>query len=338
MRVFKRFCSQSKHAKPIQSHKKLQKPLEIDSKYRPVANVHSILSEIDSSLGVQSPPSMEYLYVVPCVSFSLSKLWLIGSGIYSSSNPYGHSALRYTTSDGQQYVMNIVGKPGKRMVNFLDPTDYLFGDPSITCDMGSEQGGVFNRSIIGFRLENYPSHKIDALHTYFINLQQREIKKRDVKFNLAGLPQLFRIPFITKAYERGNCALWTSKGLVAAQIFKQGTIFPKYIFVKLYSKAIQSYGWYGMYGTLKEQQILPRCNVISYNQVIVDEEERIDPHGWVTPFILSKSNRNFRNLKKFANCNVDLETDVLDNGDVCYKAKVEKCKPWIPKFLNIWEH
>ena len=349
MRVLKRcFCQtqqQSKKVKtPISSTQKLQKTLKVDTRYRPVANINSVFNEIDDSLGVSQPPSIEYLYVVPHVALSLSKLWILGRGVYSSSNPYGHSALRYTTSDGKQYVMNIVGKPGCRMVNFLSPTDYLFGDPSVTCHLGSEQGGVFHRSIIGFRMENYPKDRIDKLHQYFIDLQEREIKKREVKFNLMALPGWIRIPFITKAYERGNCALWTSKGMVQARIFKKATIFPKYIFVKLYTIAIQSYGWYGMYA-VKKNQLLPRCNIVSYNQVIIDDDDddnnkdkKPQPVGWTTPLLFTRSNRNFRNLKKFAHCQVDLVTDVQDDGDVCYKAKVEKCEPWMPGFLNIWEH
>ena len=172
--------------------------------YRPVANIDSVLTEIDSALGASSPPSVEYLYVVPHVALSITKLWILGRGVYSSSNPYGHAAIRYTTSDGEQHVMNIVGKPGSRMVNFMRPIDYLFGDPSVTCELGSEQGGVFNRSIIGFRLENYPPEKVDKLHQYFVDLQEREVSKREVVFNLMALPGWIRIPFVTKAYERGN--------------------------------------------------------------------------------------------------------------------------------------
>eukprot|EP01084_Bolivina_argentea_P198754 340240_1 len=132
-------------------------------------NVNTLLNDIDKNLGVRTPPSMEYLYVVPAVAWSWSGLWFLRK-VYSSCNPYGHAAVRYTTSDGSQYLLNIVGKPGSRMVNFLHPTDYLFGDPSVTCALGSEQGGVFQRSIIGFRLENYPPNKIDDMHQYFMDL------------------------------------------------------------------------------------------------------------------------------------------------------------------------
>ena len=132
----------------------MPKPMKVDPKYRPVTNKDTVFAEIDRKLGVDKPPSVEYLYVVPHIGMSLTQLSrLLGKGAYSSSNPYGHAAVRYTTSDGHQWVMNIVGKPNRRMVNFLDPEDYLFGDPAVTCMVGSEQGGVFHRSIIGIRLE-----------------------------------------------------------------------------------------------------------------------------------------------------------------------------------------
>jgi hypothetical protein len=50
--------------------------------------------------------------------------------------------VRYTLPNGEQKLMNIVGQPHKEMVNFLDPSEYLYG----TCfDNGAEQGGVYNR-------------------------------------------------------------------------------------------------------------------------------------------------------------------------------------------------
>ena len=125
---------------------------------------------------------------------------------------------RYQTSNGKQWVMNIVGKPGRNMVNFMKPTDYLFGNPSENERLGSEQGGVYERSIVGFRLENYDLKKIDKMHQYFENLKHKE-ENKEVKFSLICLPSFIQIPFITKAYEKGNCAYWTSKGMVAGILF-----------------------------------------------------------------------------------------------------------------------
>ena len=185
---------------------------------------------------------------------------------------------------------------------------------------------------------NYPADKIDQMHQYYVDLQEREIKKKNVSFNLMALPGWIRIPFITSAVERGNCALWTTNGFVAAGIFQAATIFPKYIFVKMYTKAISSWGWHGMYAPEKNRQ-MPRCNIISYNQLCTEDATSApNPVGWTTPFLISSANRNFRNLKKFAHCNVDLVPDVDEHGESCYKAEVTRVDPWVPTFLNIWKH
>ena len=40
--------------------------------------------------------------------------------------------------------------------------------------MGSEQGGVYDRNYIGFRVEDIPLEKQEALHLYYMNLSQKE--------------------------------------------------------------------------------------------------------------------------------------------------------------------
>ncbi len=118
---------------------------------------------------MDKPPAVEYIFVEPYADFGLPF-----SSYGFSRNPYGqyersssspppppspfashtnHSctcsslrypsaAVRYTLPNGEQKLMNIVGQPHKEMVNFLDPSEYLYG----TCfDNGAEQGGVYNR-------------------------------------------------------------------------------------------------------------------------------------------------------------------------------------------------
>ena len=92
--------------------------------------------------------------------------WTIfGNGIGS---PFGHSAIRYTLPCGEQIVMNITkNRNGKTMVNFIDPTEYIFGIDSF--ESGGEQGGVYNRTIVGVRIENYPEENIRDLDYFFID-------------------------------------------------------------------------------------------------------------------------------------------------------------------------
>ena len=66
---------------------------------------------------------------------------------------FGHIAIRYTTSDGTQRVMNILGNltdPNATLINFMDPSDYFYGtNPQL-----AQQGGVYTRPFVGVRIEN----------------------------------------------------------------------------------------------------------------------------------------------------------------------------------------
>ena len=79
---------------------------------------------------------------------------------------FGHIAIRYTTSDGKQHVMNIMGNftdPDSTLINFFEPSDYFFGtDPKI-----AQQGGVYSRPFVGVRIENVAPGATDALHAYY---------------------------------------------------------------------------------------------------------------------------------------------------------------------------
>ena len=79
---------------------------------------------------------------------------------------FGHIAIRYTTSDGKQHVMNIMGNftdPDSTLINFFEPSDYFFGtDPKV-----AQQGGVYSRPFVGVRIENVAPGATDALHAYY---------------------------------------------------------------------------------------------------------------------------------------------------------------------------
>ena len=79
---------------------------------------------------------------------------------------FGHIAIRYTTSDGEQHVMNIMGdftKPDSTLINFFKPSEYFYGtNPAI-----AQQGGVYSRPFVGVRIENVAPGATDALHAYY---------------------------------------------------------------------------------------------------------------------------------------------------------------------------
>jgi hypothetical protein len=72
-----------------------------------IANKSSMLAEIDAALGVDSPPAVEYLLVLPPPLYWLPPPF---SGFGLDWNNYGHSAVRYTLPTGEQKVMNIAAK------------------------------------------------------------------------------------------------------------------------------------------------------------------------------------------------------------------------------------
>lgn len=153
----------------------------------------------------------------PFSQFKIFRGW--GFGI----NSYGHAAVRYTMPDGTQKVMNIVGGDGKKMVTFVDPADYLFSSEK------AEQRGIFNRDIVGVRIEHVAPEKILEMDAYFRALSDR-YEKQDAKFNIAFGPffNLFRdlMPrTIVDLAERGNCAMYTSKGLKIAGVIKHWSMY-----------------------------------------------------------------------------------------------------------------
>jgi hypothetical protein len=106
---------------------------------RELDNKKLILGQIDSALGRNRPPSLEYLYVeadmraIVQSTFGGKLLGLYDSN--SAANPYGHSALRYSFEGPhgrENWVMNVCGS-GK-LVNFYSPEEYIFGH-------SAEQGG-----------------------------------------------------------------------------------------------------------------------------------------------------------------------------------------------------
>jgi hypothetical protein len=229
-------------------------------------NKYTLLHEIDVSLGRNKPPAIEYIYVLPYKSFRIFNRNISG-------NPYGHACIRYTLRENQ-YVMNIVGI-GPKMVHFLHPTDYLFSDDH---GEGNEQGGVYQRAFAGFRIEDWPEHKIEDMHDYFVRLdhQNREGTALYATINLIGW-------LFPNVVERGNCSYWTSKGLVEAGIFERPTIWPKFIFAKMY---------FAMAKKRKDFKI------VYYNTTIQDQYPHLP--GWLRPF-QRFFGKIFSNLKRFAN-------------------------------------
>jgi hypothetical protein len=135
-----------------------------------ITNKATVLREVDEALGLDRPPDLEVLLTdhLTCtdsrVTIALHTLFL----------RFGHVAVRYTTSDGVQRVMNILGSldvEGSRMVNFVPPEEYLYGTRG--WDSYAQQGGAYNRDVVGVRVERCAPGAIDAMHSFFEALHVR---------------------------------------------------------------------------------------------------------------------------------------------------------------------
>lgn len=201
--------------------------------YNKPNNFNTIMIQIDKSLNMTKPPAIEYIWTAPpWITLNISK-W----NSETTSNPYGHSCVRYTLSNGEQWIMNIWGnrKTNPEMVHFISPVEYLFGNPSETIIQGSEQGGIVNRNFIGLRIEDWPSEKIDIMHQFFLKLKDNH-KAQTVQFSLL-FPAVYNFlrkffPFLIP--KSGNCAVWTSMGMKKAGLIDWVTMFPKVIILRTF--------------------------------------------------------------------------------------------------------
>lgn len=225
----------------------------------PISNKDTILDEINTALKTNKNPSIEYILVRPFIFVPL----LFGGGF--NYNSYGHSAVRYTTPDGKDVVMNIEGKKeGIVMVTFYDAKEYLYG----TCkEKNGTQRGVYNRNMVGIRIENVEPNEIARMHEYFLKLQEFD-KSGHKKFNIVfgpimnfGIRAIIRWSkdFTNKHEEKfgykdtdnidydsisdiefGNCAKWTGDGLKAARIIKDTKVWPKSILIDIFENYTKS--------------------------------------------------------------------------------------------------
>ena len=141
-----------------------------------IENKDTILSEIDKVLNCNAP-DIEFIFAKSVIKSNHGIL----NKIKTSLGRFGHAAIRYKyypdSKDNNKYqdvVMNIVGNGVKDcpMVNFISTKEYLFGVDSF--DRECEQGGIYNRTFYGIRIQNVSKDKLRALHYHFKALEYRE--------------------------------------------------------------------------------------------------------------------------------------------------------------------
>lgn len=138
---------------------------------------------IDSSKTTKNTDtgSIEYIFVKPAWTKIFDKNIAL--------NPYGHSCVRYSYTTNHENntidenntninkVMNIVGLKNHNLVNFINPTNYMFSGK----DIGNEQGGILNRSFISIRIDNVDANKVIALNDFYEKLD-RDNKQGLIKY------------------------------------------------------------------------------------------------------------------------------------------------------------
>eukprot|EP00759_Apiculatamorpha_spiralis_P046443 PhF_6_TR42822/c0_g1_i2/m.64833 len=189
-----------------------------------ISNKTTILTELDSTIAKTNHPcSVEYL-------LAQGNAW---------GNVFGHSAIAYTHPEtGERLCMNIVGKtPGTQLVNIVPQSEYLFGLSDLE---KCQQGGIYNRSFYGLRIENVNPQDVLAMHYQYVALQHEALAGR-ASFNIAGGAGVVSLrkyasrvlPFVYRGARLGNCAKWTSMGLVRAGLLPRYSFFPKHMLVRL---------------------------------------------------------------------------------------------------------
>lgn len=179
-----------------------------------VENKDTIFSSIDTLLNNGKPPSLEYIHILNyCYSYVPLMNW----------NVFGHVAIKYTRpSTGEQVLVDVesLGR-GKLGVFFMRPEDFFystggFGEWNI-------QHGVYNRNMIGIRIEECDEEILIKLDEYFKKLER---EKHDKRFSWILSWLWKRLPYF-KNKERGNCTEFVTRGMKAAGLIHKERRFPK---------------------------------------------------------------------------------------------------------------
>lgn len=190
-----------------------------------IANIESILPDMWAALGSKKPPDILYLMVKGMTNFA-------------------HAACAYRAPDGSFVCMNIVGKPGQTLANFLSPQEYLFGVNELTAfdanyheiqrsraDGGpwrNPEGAVYHRDIDGIAVWDWPDEKLAQLHEFYTTINTMQ-KEHEARFRLVPGPwrDVWDRMWGIDKRESGNCALWTTRGLVECGLIEHMSMWPK---------------------------------------------------------------------------------------------------------------
>jgi len=274
-----------------------------------ISNKDSVFADIDRVLGRGKPPALEYILVSPAATFRIP---FTDYGLYYNS--YGHAALRYNYQ-GRDIIMNITGKKiDARMVQFTTPGEFLYGTNYGDTALW-DQKGCYNRNMFGVRVEELPAENIERMHRYFTELEKRE----DASFNIIFSPVVNAFRYLFPGIsEAGNCARWTSEGLMRSGVVTNPSLWPKSIFINIFENAAHTAA-----GSSSN------INVVSYRRVRhANRSYGVDASG-IEAVAPLQSLRSFAylNLEWFANAIVEVpsgstKAKVLKQDNACGPSRL----------------
>jgi hypothetical protein len=257
----------------------------------PSVPISQVLPQVAQQAGTQGS-FVEYIFTKPRWN------WRILFGLHSSSNPYGHAGVHYSRPDGTSLLMNVSGSANSKLIYFFDPTTYLFGSQPTE---GNQQGGVTNRAFMTLRINNVDQTQIDKMHEHYLQLaqqkQQGQIAYGLIFYQWTNPIKLFVNRFVPGYFNqppKGNCAHWTSTGLVECGLMSKPSSWPLWIGFKLFLKSYWSHR--------------ENLSIISYQSINPDkysERALIYPFYW-----LRNSYKEFWNLDNFANIIVECSNEI----------------------------
>ncbi len=196
----------------------------------PIANKDTILGDLWKALGSNTPPAVVYILV-------------------KGQTSWGHAAIAYRHGN-ELTCMNIVGRRGQSLANFMKLEEYLFGvdeldhhdangqlvqrPAELGGPWGNPEGGAYHRDFDMVVIWDWPQHKLDAMHAFYEAINQDQ-EAHAARFRL--MPGFLRDTFDAivrgDARESGNCAMWTSRGMQVAGLVEGSSTFPKRVAVNL---------------------------------------------------------------------------------------------------------
>jgi hypothetical protein len=243
--------------------------------FRPVTNADAAETEVSRLVGRVGPGHVTVVYVSPSVDGPQKR----------STNPFGHVTIAYQLPNGQHKVVNV--QSAGPIINMVDYKSYIFGggDPGAS----QQKGGAMNRNITVATLTNVSPEKMRRLHAALSDLKERSDAGKLVYEIVTPYAKNFASRVLPGEHrEVGNCALWTSKALVAAGLLAKPTMLPK----KLFAQFLEQH-----HGATPEH-----LRIVHY------EQREDGNHGQVTRGIngpwTPRMNAVYRDLKKFADVTV----------------------------------